>query len=240
MKHDPLAVLWKGAGLAVVNKPHGMVVHQPHGGPDLVAAAAQALGWPLVHACHRLDAAAAGALLVSKPGKAAAAGTALFAQRNVLKLYAAITQGIPAWDHTKVDVALRQQGSRTHTVPNGGTMGPDVREAHTQVWTVARGRGAALVLARTATGRFHQVRAHLGWLGLPIVGDRTYGAAPAPVLCLHAVRLAFRHPMTGALVDVAAPFHGGWLRLLGRHAFDGAAAGQLTAAAASHGLPEDE
>lgn len=204
---DLPTLLYRDDVLAVVNKPHGLLVHHPEGGADLLSALAPMLPWPRVHACHRLDAAAAGCLLVSAPGPPAGATTQLFAQRRIFKLYVALCRGEPAFTRTTVDAPLVQHGRRADVVAALEDEEPgEARPARTDLTVVAHGRGAFAVLAHTHSGRFHQVRAHLGHLGHPLLGDRVYGGGTAPTLGLHAVRLAFDHPLQGgARVDVVAP-----------------------------------
>ncbi|MFN9277081.1 MAG: pseudouridine synthase, partial [Planctomycetota bacterium] len=80
----------------------------------------------------------------------------------------------------------------------------DAKPAVTRYRTLARGGGGALLEVRLDTGRKHQIRAHLAWLGCPIVGDARYGVR-GPRLMLHAEELAFDHPADGRRVVVRAP-----------------------------------
>lgn len=209
-------VLWKQDGLAVVNKPHGLMVHHPDGGEDLLKRLKLDQGWPVVHACHRLDTAAAGALLVAYESRAAGPGSALFARREVHKVYLALCTGLPPWERQTVDKALERQGRRSHAVDQDEDEDRGLPAA-TDVRVLGRGRDASLVLCRTRTGRFHQVRAHLAAAGHPLVGDRHYGATHDVCLGLHALRLALVHPLNNAAVDITAPPWPLFRRAVDRH-----------------------
>lgn len=221
----PLEVLFEDEHLLVIAKPPGLVVH-PSGrrrDPTLLHA--------LLHhmrargeACRpalvsRLDKDTTGALVVAKtPAIHAALGRA--ATRGAIqKDYLAVVCGRPARWRWRIRLPLgRDPLDRRRVVVR-----EDGRESTTEVERVAvsRGprRGLALLRCRLLTGRTHQIRVHLLAAGLPIVGDPVYGAARRavkddglaaairafPRQALHAWRVAFVHPATGAPVAVTAP-----------------------------------
>ena len=88
---------------------------------------------------------------------------------------------------------------------------PRGREALTVVAAVGRGAGYSVVRCELHTGRTHQIRVHLRWLGHPVLGDPLYGhrhALAAPRLMLHAWGIGFRHPRDGSWREVVAPIPG--------------------------------
>ena len=86
------------------------------------------------------------------------------------------------------------------------TPSPNAREARLSFATVDSSDGMTLVRVRLHTGRTHQIRVQFASRGLPLAGDRKYGASDAPYpIALWSCRLAFRHPVTGRAVDVFCP-----------------------------------
>jgi len=199
-----IEVLYADDDLAIVAKPSGLLVHR--GGmarEDDVAMvrARRALGRH-VYTVHRLDRATSGALLLALSAEMAALLSRSFELGAIEKTYVALVRGVaPA--QLVVD----------HPVPKdeGGERVPAVTELR-RLW---EGPHCSLVVARPLTGRFHQIRRHLKHLHHPIVGDTNYGDGATnrrfraelglTRLALHAVRLRFTHPRSGASLDVHAP-----------------------------------
>lgn len=210
----PLDVLYEDADLVVLNKPPGEVVHPAPG--HSTGTLVQAL---LAHCAdltgvggrlrsgivHRLDKDTSGVLLVAKNDRAFRALQEQFKTREVRKVYLALVHGHPRAPAGRVEAPIgRDPRSRQRmaVVPGG-------RPAVTR-YRVLRTVGAyTLVLAQPVTGRTHQVRVHLAFLGHPVAGDPLYGprrvSFPFPRQFLHAWRLGFRHPSTGEWLEVRAP-----------------------------------
>ena len=144
------------------------------------------------------------------------------------KAYLAIVEGAPTWDRKTIDASLSVGSDVVRIKVEVGRA--DGKEAITEVEVVSRhvdAQGAAfsVIRARPRTGRQHQIRAHLGHAGLPLVGDKIYGPDEAIFdrfsrreltdadrarlrldrHALHAWRLALPHPVTGARVAFEAP-----------------------------------
>lgn len=218
----PLRVLYEDDDLVVIDKPAGLAVHLGAGvaGGTLVNALVHrfrqlsALGGPLRPGIvHRLDKPTSGALVVAKNDAAHARLAEQFRRREVEKRYLALVHGrLPrAHDTIRLPVArdLRRR-TRMTTRRRAG------RAASTEYRVLGSAAGFTLVEALLHTGRTHQIRVHFSALGHPVVGDTLYGAPrqlrwggqarPAPErIFLHAERLRFRHPRTGAPVEVRAP-----------------------------------
>ncbi len=191
-----LATLYRDRNLEVVCKPPGLAVTPLPGSPPCVEMLTGG------RAVHRLDVETSGLVVVAHSDAGVARAGQLFAERRVEKRYAAIGTLRPG-------SSLASSG--TCTVPLG-----DWRRGRVQVgagkpastdwevrWTEGGRRG---VVAAPTTGRTHQIRAHLGTLGLPLDGDEAYGGVPGARLCLHAWAVRFPWPdAPGGRVEVCAP-----------------------------------
>lgn len=235
----PLTVLFEDDYLLVVDKPAGLVVHPSYKHPDgtlFNALLWHARAWPpgarpgLV---QRLDRDTSGVLLVAKTRAVhAALQRAMYAGR-VEKRYLAVVHGRPTPLRGRIDEPLgRDLGDRRRVV-TAATGRPSVTFYER---LAASGRGArsvSLVECRLGTGRMHQIRVHFASRGWPIVGDAAYGLRPAdatstghPTLArhaLHAWRLAFPHPVTGATLSLESRVPDDLRRLLGSVGLDEAA-----------------
>jgi 23S rRNA pseudouridine1911/1915/1917 synthase len=141
---------------------------------------------------HRLDRDTSGLLVVAKTQAALSRLSQHFHRRLVQKLYVAVVGGRVEADALTVNVPIgREEGTRpAWRVSEGG------KPAETRLRVLERGGRRTLVELEPVTGRTNQLRIHCAHLGHSIVGDRLYGGAEHGRLCLHAARLAFRHPAT--------------------------------------------
>lgn len=223
-RFSPRCILYEDDALIAVDKPFGLptVPTADPSQPSLVRLVEAFLadnarggeGTPLgVH--QRLDRDTSGVVVFVKD-KAANAGLArAFAEREVSKVYDAVTER-PRADPPPsfaVRTALVPRGRAGMAGVKGAT--PDGKPARTEFLlreTLAR---ALLVEARPLTGRKHQIRVHLSERGMPILGDPLYGKSSRPArsvgfpvsrLMLHARRLAFRHPLTGQPLVIESPW----------------------------------
>ncbi|MBX3209132.1 MAG: pseudouridylate synthase [Labilithrix sp.] len=199
-----MTLLYVDDALVIADKPSGLLVHRGWDDDDDVAMfrVRDAIG-AYVYPIHRLDRGTSGALLFARTRESAAALHAAFEARRVEKQYLALVRG-----HAP------EGGVIDHAIPKSED-GPRV-PALTRFHLVARSPvdRCSLVLARPETGRLHQIRRHLRHVDHPLVGDVTYGSGAINRhyratyalhrLALHAYRLAFDHPVTGARVAVEA------------------------------------
>ena len=154
---------------------------------------------------HRLDRDTSGAIAFALSREARAGLIETFRHHRIERRYLAIVEGDPAGESGTVDAPLRGawvSGRRGVAKP-----GEEWQPARTHWRVREKLPGAALLEVQLETGRQHQIRVHLAHVGLPILGDPVYGRVPrgrplARRPMLHAYRLAFAHPVTGARVAV--------------------------------------
>ena len=209
----PLDIIYEDAHLLVVNKPKGMVVHPAPGNPDgtLVNALLYHCGESLSGIggrkrpgiVHRIDRDTSGLIIAAKNDAAHLALAAQLADHTLARTYECLAAGNFREDSGTVDAPIGRHPvdrKRMAVVRQGG------REAVTHWEVIARYPGVTHLRCRLETGRTHQIRVHLAYIGHPILGDTVYGAKkPVPGLqgqCLHAVGLRFLHPRTGELVEL--------------------------------------
>jgi len=179
-------VVHRGDGFLVVDKPAGVAVEATRAGDVATVARWLAAEGEPAFITHRLDAAVSGALVVATTPAARAALNRLFAVHAVERRYLAVVAPAPAWDETTIEHPL------------------DGQPARTRARVLARAAGAALLEVALDTGRFRQIRRHLGAEGVAVVGDRDQkNAAPAARTLLHAYRVAFT--LAGQAVDTRVP-----------------------------------
>jgi 23S rRNA pseudouridine1911/1915/1917 synthase len=203
-------VAWEDAHLLVIDKPAGVVVHPGQGhrrGTLAQALAGRAAGGgdpERAGIVHRLDRDTSGLLVVARSEPVHAALKALLARREIVREYLALVDGRPAARRGRIDAPLGRD-RRVRTRVSTDTDEPRAAVTHFEVErTLPR---ETLLRLRLETGRTHQIRAHLVAIGHPVVADPEYGTPPRYGLrrqFLHAARLAFPHPVTGARVDVTS------------------------------------
>ena len=214
----PLDVVYEDDDVIVVNKPVGMVVHPApgHSGGTLVNA--------LLHHCgdslsgvggelrpgivHRIDRDTSGLIIAAKNDFAHQALSAQLQDHSLRRTYEAVVVGNLREDSGTVDAPIDRNPKdrkKMAVVPGG-------RPAVTHWQVLERFPGYTYVRCRLETGRTHQIRVHMAYIGHPLYGDTVYGAKkPAPGMtgqCLHAVGLTFRHPRTGETVELNCPLNG--------------------------------
>ena len=220
----PLDVVYEDADVSVVNKPSGMVVHPAPGHPDgtLVnallyhcAGTLSGIGGALRPGIvHRIDRDTSGLIIAAKNDAAHQYLSAQLADHTLARTYECIVVGALREDRGTVDapIARHPTDRKRMAVVAGG------REAVTHWEVIARYPGYTHVRCRLETGRTHQIRVHMAYIGHPILGDTVYGAKKeVPGLtgqCLHAVGLRFLHPRTHEVVELFCPLPEEFTRML--------------------------
>lgn len=211
----PLDVVYEDDDVIVVNKPTGLVVHPAPGHPDGTLVNA------LLHHCgdslsgiggekrpgivHRIDRDTSGLIIAAKNDAAHLALSAQLKDHSLSRTYECLVTGNMKQDSGTVDAPIGRSSAdrkKMAVVPTG-------RRAVTHWEVVARYPGVTHLRCRLETGRTHQIRVHMAYIGHPILGDTVYGAKkPVPGLtgqCLHAAGLRFIHPRTGEPVELHCP-----------------------------------
>lgn len=202
-----LRVVFEDAHLMVVDKPAGLVVHPAAGNWEgtllngLLAWHAGAASLPRAGIVHRLDKDTSGLMVVGKTLAAVTALTRAIAAREVRREYLALVHGVWPAALTLVDAPVgRDPRSRVRMAVLASG-----RPAQTEFERIAVGAaadgGASALRCTLRTGRTHQIRVHAASRGHPLLGDALYGGRPALGVqrqALHAARLAFAHPVSGA------------------------------------------
>jgi 23S rRNA pseudouridine1911/1915/1917 synthase len=250
----PLTVIYEDGDLIVIDKPAGMVVHPAPGSPTgtlvnaLLAHCGDTLsgigGERRPGIVHRIDKDTTGLLVVAKSDRAHHGLAAQFEDHSVNRRYLAVVHGVPSAGDPRVR-GLRgvsfEAGNILKIATNLARHKTD-RQRQAVVWdqgrhAITRARtiedflgGAALVECWLETGRTHQIRVHMAYVGHGLVGDQTYGGKKRlspklfgdsaelgnnfPRQALHAATLGFQHPVTGEVLEFTSPLPGDLTDLL--------------------------
>jgi len=206
----PLVVAYEDAAMLIVDKPAGLVVHPSHGHATgtlvhALVGRAEARGEQLGSIAgvgrpgivHRLDKQTSGLILVAKTDAAQASLVQQFAARSVEKEYLALVRGETPAPRGRIEAPVGRdpRDRQRMAVVAGG------RPAVTEYRSLGSAGGYTLVALHPVTGRTHQLRAHLAYLGLPIAGDLRYGGGIGPGglerQFLHAARITLQRPVDG-------------------------------------------
>lgn len=215
-KDIPLEIVYEDEDVAVINKPKGLVVHPAAGHQDdtLVNGLLYAMGDSLSGIngelrpgiVHRIDKDTSGLLAIAKNDLAHTVLASQLKDHSMARTYEAIVCGSFREDSGTVDAPIgRHPTDRKKMCVTQRNSKPAV--THWEV--VERFRGYTHIRCRLETGRTHQIRVHMAYIGHPILGDTVYGHKKPELgqssQCLHAGALCFRHPRDGRPILVFAP-----------------------------------
>ena len=213
----PLDVIYEDRDIIVINKQRGLVVHPAPGHPSGTLVNA------LLHHCgdlagiggtmrpgivHRLDKDTTGLMVAAKTDLAHQGLVQQIRSRLVKREYLALVHGAPAVESGIVDAPIGRHPRDRFLMTVSPARGKG-KPAVTRFWVRERLGDYALLLCQLETGRTHQIRVHLAFIGHPVIGDPLYGGRSIPWelegQALHARRLGLRHPRTGEKLDFSAP-----------------------------------
>ena len=208
----PLTVVYQDSDLVVIDKAAGLSVHPGPGHPDrtlvngLLALCPdiQGIGGEIRPGIvHRLDKDTSGLIVAAKNDVAHNRMSQLIRDRKIDKGYLALVDGTPSPESGLIDAPIgRDPRRRTRMAVTAGG-----RESRTRYWLLEHVGASCLLELRLLTGRTHQARVHLAWLGHPLLGDVVYGRR-SPILprhFLHAHYLSFAHPISGETLELRSP-----------------------------------
>jgi 23S rRNA pseudouridine1911/1915/1917 synthase len=203
-----LEVVYEDDDLAVINKPSGLVVHPAPGNPKhtLVNALLGRFkelsdinpGRPGI--VHRLDKETSGLMVVVKNNPSHLKLAEQFASHTIERTYVAIVSGVVEFDENIIEAPIGRHPIKRKKM--AVSFSEDTKYAKTHYRTLKRGKDFTLLELKPFTGRTHQLRVHLAFLGYPILGDEKYGRRNEfSRLALHAKSLGFTHPRTGKFLQ---------------------------------------
>ncbi len=216
-------IIYADEAILVVNKPVGLLSLQdgydktiPH--LSVVLSPVYGQVWMV----HRLDRETSGVMVVARSALAHHHLNEQFKNRQVTKIYHALVYGNPDWDQKELEIRLLKDGDRQHRT----IMHPRGKPSSSSFSVLKRYPNYALIQAEPHTGYTHQIRAHLAYLGFPVVGDGLYGKKAleddlarrgSPLLnrvALHALSLSFIHPLLLTQVNYTSPYPADFLQVI--------------------------
>ena len=168
---------------------------------------------------HRLDRPVSGVVVFARTSKGASRLSEQFRKKTTKKIYRALVEGTPQSQQASLTHYLRKEKSLKATVFPRAT--PNTKEALLDYEVIETLQNTSLLDIHLHTGRFHQIRAQLAFIGHPIVGDKKYGAhsaLPEGQIALHAQRMLFNHPASKEEIIIDCPPPKNWPRRTGRGA----------------------
>ena len=212
----PLDIVYEDSDLLVVNKPKGMVVHPAAGNYTgtlvnaLLAHCGDSLsginGVMRPGIVHRIDKDTSGLLIVAKNDLAHRGLAEQIKQHSFTRIYEAVVAGRLPDDAGTINAPIGRHPVHRKKM---AVTPKNSKPAVTHYEVIARYAGYTHVRVRLETGRTHQIRVHMAYIGHPVAGDAVYGGSRQPALlqgqCLHARVIGFRHPRDGRYMEFTSP-----------------------------------
>lgn len=211
----PLEIIYEDDDIIVVNKPKGMVVHPACGNTDgtlvnaIMAICKDSLsgigGKIRPGIVHRLDKDTSGLIIIAKNDRTHIVLSEMLKKHEIKKTYMALVRGIIKENEATINMPI----SRSTKDRKKMAVSKTGKNAVTHFKVLKRYKDYTLLEIEIETGRTHQIRVHMSYIGYPIVGDMVYsnGKNPFGVIgqMLHAEKLEFKHPITGQVLILEAP-----------------------------------
>lgn len=210
-----IEIMYEDDDIAVVNKPQGMVVHPAYGnysGTLVNALLARCKNLSGINGIirpgivHRIDKDTSGVLVIAKNDNAHRLLAEQIKEHSVKRVYIAIVEGVVKEDNGKIDLPI---GRHPVDRKKMAVVNKNGRNATTHYKVLERFKSNTLIEARLETGRTHQIRVHMSYIGHPLVGDPVYGYKKQHFKLngqvLHAMTLGFIHPSKGEYMEFSAP-----------------------------------
>lgn len=221
----PLDIVYEDDQVAVVSKPAGMVVHPAFGHSSGTLVNAVLARWPEIASfsepsragiVHRLDKDTSGVLIVAKTHAALESLRAQFKGREVRKRYLALVDGAPETPEGVINAPIGRDPAQRKRM----AVRHDGREAITEFRVVEHYADYSLVEVYPKTGRTHQIRVHLAFIGHPVAGDTVYGRRKQAIRLkrhfLHAAAITFTRPGSSEAITAEAPLPVGLENILAK------------------------
>lgn len=207
----PLDIVYEDEDLAIINKPSGMVVHPGAGNYKYTLVNALLYHFRKLSnvnpqrpgIVHRLDKETSGLLVIAKNNFAHLALAKQFSQHSIKRKYIALVKGKMEFDEDIIELPVGRHPYKRKNM--SVSFSKKAKYAKTCYRTLKRNKEFSLLELEPFTGRTHQLRVHLAFLGHPILGDNKYGRNNEfKRLALHAQFIGFRHPRTGKFVEFSS------------------------------------
>lgn len=207
----PLEVVYEDDDVVVVNKPAGLVVHPAPGNREHTLVNALLYRYKALSdinpqrpgIVHRLDKETSGLLVVARNNFAHLDLAKQFAAHSIERKYIAVVAGSMEFDENIIEMPISRHPRKRKSMSVG--FGAAAKYAKTYYHTLKRGAALSLLELKPFTGRTHQLRVHLAFIGHPILGDTKYGGPSFQRLALHAQSIGFIHPRTKKMMRFARP-----------------------------------
>lgn len=213
----PLPVVWEDGHLLVVNKPAGMTAHASNFLPDtptVAGALAYTRGTDFIfHSVNRLDKGTTGLMVVAKSGYVHDLLRRELHTDRFRREYRAVCMGCPEPESGTIDAPI----GRDKSSAIARMVRPDGSPAVSHYQVLAQQNGMSLVALLPETGRTHQLRVHMAYIGHPLAGDWLYGTEDRELIprpALHSYALTLTHPITGEVLHLTAPIPEDMSRLI--------------------------